>query len=262
MPTTTYCITCPICQTVCEKWRSSFQNTPVYCSVRCANSDRRNRKERTARKYTFDASMDAAIRRASHAKIGSLMTLWKTDPRFQAAGVPYEIVRRQAWKLGCVRSAPDTMWHPEEQALCETWFLQGRSYEFIVKQLRKQGYDRTIGGVAGRMNALSIRRTMGDFLTVHDLAQGLCVEDGVIRRWIHRYDLPVHHSSDGLGSVAYLAPKAVRRWILDHIGLVAKVAAPDLVWFTALLVPQGSGADLTEGSVHQDDGSWMTGERL
>lgn len=206
--------------------------------------------------------MNAAIQRAAHDKTGSLTVLWETDPRFQAAGIPYAIVRRQAWKLGCVRSIPDIRWSAAEATLCEELFLQGRTYEHIVKQLRKQGYDRTVGGVVAHLNSRMIRRKMADFFTIHDLAQGLHVDDKVIRRWITRHDLPVHHSSDGLGTVTYLAPKAIRRWILDHIGLVATVAVPDLVWFTALLVPQGAGTDLWEGAAVASNGSWMNGDSV
>lgn len=241
MPTQTYQVCCHFCGTSCEKQRSSFRPEPRYCSVRCANSDRPQREEHPRRRYAFDAAMEAAIQKAAHAKYGSLMALWSTDPRFKAAGIPYAIMRRHAWKLGCVRSAPEASWTPEEHALCETLFLQGRSVESIVRQLRLQGYDRTVGGVVGRMHATQIRRRMGDFLTKHDLAQALHVDDHVIQRWIDRYAFPVHHRSEGQGAVVYLAPRSVRRWILQHIGLVAAVAAPDLVWFAALLVPQGVG---------------------
>ena len=254
-------LVCATCGVSCTKLWGRTKPRPRYCSIGCANRDRKGLPKASWRKYTFDASMNAAIRKAARGKYGSLTTLWETDVRFAASGIPYAIVRRQAWLLGCVRSRPTTAWSQAEHDLCATWYLQGRSAEAITKLLRGHGYDRTLGGVVSRMHAMQIHRNMADFLTVHDLATALNVEDQVVRRWIRTHALPVHHTSDGLGQVNYLEPRAIRRWILEHIGLVAKVSTPDLVWYTALLVPQAAGTlDHDEDAV--SDGAWMSGEAI
>ena len=255
-------LVCAVCGVACTKPWIRTRPQPRYCSIGCANRDRKDLPKKASwRKYTFDASMNAAIRKAAASKYGSLTTLWETDVRFAASGIPYAIVRRQAWLLGCVRSTPTTAWSQAEHDLCATWYLQGRSAEAIAKLLRRHGYDRTIGGVASRMHAMQIQRKMADFFTVHDLATGLNVEDKVVRRWVANHGLPVHHTSDGLGQVLYLEPRAMRRWILEHIGLVAKVSTPDLVWYTALLVPQAAGV-LDQDADPVPDGEWMSGEAI
>src|SRR5262245_60788430 len=104
----TYEITCPTCGQQCTKRRRHTQAPPLYCSPQCnvgrINARRRDDPSQIWRKYYFDDLMNQAIIRAKRGGLGALKRLWRTDPRFERAGIPYPIMKRQAVLLGALRT--------------------------------------------------------------------------------------------------------------------------------------------------------------
>lgn len=252
-----YAFQCPVCGQAVQVRRSSALPAPITCSMSCRSVQRKGARSPT-QKYTFSPAMDTAVLQAARGQVGSLKRLWRTDPRFEHAGIPYPIVRRQAWILGAIRSAPDHPWTAEESAFCERLYLQGRPADSLARTMRTHGWRRSAGGIVRHMSVLGITRRQGDFLTPQAVAQGLGIDAHVVGRWITRHGLPVHHRSEGTGHHAYLRPEAVRTWILGHVGLVAKVAAPNLIWLIGLLCPQ-SWHEPEAGAGAGDNGEWMNG---
>lgn len=257
----TYELTCAYtaCQRAVTIRRSHTQPAPTYCSAACSNQDRRGRHERL-RKYVFTDAMNDLIRFAHRRVRGSLKQLWQTDPRFQAAGIPYPIVKRQAVLLGCVQTQPNGCWLPEEDAFVVPRYQQGSPADGLARQMRRHGWHRTPSAIVQRMLTLGVSRRDGPYLSLHQAALALGIDAHVVARWVRREGLPVHHRSDGVGEVQYLAPAALRDWIIAHPYLVSK-GQPDLVWLIGLLsTPQAGVTADTPTDGPGDD--WMSGEAV
>lgn len=257
---TTYEFLCghPDCQKPVVVRRSSKHPLPIYCSRRCAgraNAFRQIDRERVWRKYHFDDLMNTAITRAVRKGYGHLKPLWRDDPRFAQAGIPYPIVKRQAVLLGLVRTESGVAWQEDETAFAVERWQRGMSPERIAKKMRLQGWHRTASAIVTQMERVGEHRNE-NFLSLNQVAKAFGVDSHVPIRWARLGWLPIHHKSD-MGEKHLVTYEAVRNFVIAHPCEVAK-AHPDIVWLIGLLTDPSAGK-ANSATENDEDGSWMNG---
>lgn len=258
-----YTYDCPVChQTVTKRCKAS-QRPPVYCSAAChqarALADIPRDRATVWRKYTFTPAMDEAIQRATRQRLGALKALWREDTRFEAAGIPYPILKRQAVLLGCVRTESGTTWHPDERAYALQRLATGSPPDSISRAMRRHGWHRSPGAIVG-MARLAGEDRHGKFFSLHAIAQGLGLDSHVPLRWVRQGVLQVHHTSDQ-GWTHFVSLAALRRFLTDHPFQASK-GMPDCVWIIGILTTPAAEHPTTEPENTRDNGMWMTGQPI
>lgn len=258
-----YEFTCPVCGRDVVKSCTASARPPVYCGDACfrhrAHAAIPLDRATVWRKYHFDASMQAAIRLATRQRLGALTALWREDPRFMAAGIPYAILKREAVLLGCVRTEPNTVWQPDEQAYALQRLAHGSPPDAISRSMRQRGWHRSPGALVALAQREGEARNAG-YVSLHQIALGLGLESHVPHRWVRQGLLRVHHTSDQ-ESTQFVSYPELRRFVAAHPVQAGK-GVPDFVWLIGVLTAPGAGDTRDAATPLAEDGSWLTGAAL
>jgi hypothetical protein len=230
MPTVDYTFTCENADcgvTITKAWRQTSEPKPQYCSLPCWYAVRK-RKPYVWRKYTFTETQDQQIREACR-KHGQLKAQWKAGVFGQ---VPYPVLKYRAKCLGIVRTQPDELWTPEEDALLGE-YGEGYSLERLARLLHRHGYHRSAGACRVRLFELGMSTRQGDW-TLTDIAQGLDIDEHSVKRWVERGYLKAHATSGPDKPRWYVSSADMKRFLVRY-PFVAAHGDSRISWLITLL---------------------------
>jgi hypothetical protein len=228
-------LTClnPRCGKVVQKRWGLSAPRPKYCGVPCARE--------ATRTYEFSEGMNAQIRAASRSGYGALKTLWRDDPRFAVAGIPYPIFKRQLQVLGLTMPGYNLPWAEAELAYALAMWERDCKPDVIARAMRKQGWCRSPGAIIAQMQQRFPHQQHQGFLTTAEVAQAFGVDLTTVLGWSRTGVLPVHHTSPGARRTRkYYSYTAVRHFIVENPYKVAR-GTPDIVWLIGMLTTPSAG---------------------
>jgi hypothetical protein len=182
-------------------------------------------------KYTFTPENDKLI-------TGIYNTTSKRDGRItklaKYLGIPRRTVYQRARRLGVYQPRIDHVpWSDEEVGLLErnAW----KTPETIQKCLKKEGFQRSIPAIILKKKRARIMPNQEGY-NATQVAEGLGVDLHIVTQWIGRGFLKAEkRGSNRVNDIWYLKDKAVKTFIINHIGII-DIRRVEKIWFVDVLI--------------------------